>query len=177
MTSPNVPVAPAAAKILGISADPNYQRPPPPRARQFNSYDNREMSPPPPGGGSRLFDPYSTVYMGPPNTSSISPLTSKYVDPIAGIYLGPPEPAARSAGGTGRPTAAPPAPSANIYRDPDFAEVEYNRGLRPAAQQQPMAGQFGGGGMPHPPPAPGFQPPLPGSFQPSSYPSGNRRIN
>lgn len=142
---------------------------------------------PPPTGGNRLFDPYA-VYMGPPNTSAISPLTSKYVDPVAGIYLGPPEPPATrpantAPGGVGGGGGGPafmgggggPGPSgargggppqSNIYRDPDFAEVEFNRGLKP---QGMPGGQFGN--MP-PPPQPGFQP----GFQPSSYPSGNRRL-
>lgn len=169
VTSPNVPVAPAAAKILGISADPNYQRPPPPRVRQFNPYDNREMSPPP-AAGTRLFDPYA-VYMGPPNTSAISPLTSQYVDPVAGIYLGPPDPPARN---TNQPPAGPGfiaagarggPPPPNVYRDPDFAEVEYNRGLKTQTMGQQQFSTM--------PPQPGFQP----GFQPSSYPSGNRRMN
>jgi hypothetical protein len=203
VTSPNVPVAPAAAKILGISADPNYQRPPPPSIRPFNPYDNhREMSPPPGVTNRQLFDPSYAVYMGPPNTSTISPQTSQYVDPVAGIYLGPPEPPVRNTampgnnnsgmfmggGGGGFQQQRPPGgivqPQPPVYRDPEYAEVEFNRGLRPQQQpqqqqpQQMMGNQFnsmpsGPGGM-QKMPGPGF----PGFQQPmSSYPQNNRRMN
>ncbi len=151
VTSPNVPVAPAAAKILGISADPNYQRPPPPNLRKggggFNSYDQREMSPPP-NSTNRLYDHYS-VYMGPPNTN-ISPATSQYVDPVTGIYMGPPAPPQQKQQphppppNQGAPsslysnyTAQPPQqqpqrvnPNIMPYRDPEHNEMEFNRGLR-----------------------------------------------
>jgi hypothetical protein len=88
VTSPNVPVSPAAAKILGIAADPNYQRPPPPTAanRQFpNLYDQREMSPPFGTSQNRNMMDHYGIYMGPPNTSNISPSTSQFVDPITGM--------------------------------------------------------------------------------------------
>jgi hypothetical protein len=127
VTSPNVPVAPAAAKILGISADPNYQRPAPPNIRP---YGEREINP----QSNRLFDPYA-VYMGPPNTSKISPATSKFVDPVAGIYLGPP-----SVSQPAPPQLNQPMFSSgmnnnnqqrmNLYNDPEYNEVEFNRGLR-----------------------------------------------
>jgi hypothetical protein len=147
VTSPSVPVAPAAAKILGISADPNYQRPTPPNAQQsnrpYNPYE-REMSPPP-SNQNRLYDHYSML----------SPATSQFVDPITGIYMGPPAPSkqppqavnaqsmypgyntasagASAASRMNQPSA--PAP----YRDPEFSEMEFNRGLRvqsPHQQQQ-----------------------------------------
>ena len=87
VTSPNVPVSPAAAKILGIAADPNYQRPAPPTAanRQFpNLYDQREMQPPFGTNQNRMMLDHYGIYMGPPNTASISPSTSQFVDPITG---------------------------------------------------------------------------------------------
>lgn len=145
VTSPNVPVAPAAAKILGISADPNYQRPPPPNLRKgFNPYDQREMSPPP-SNQNRLMDHYS-VYMGPPNTSTISPQTAQYVDPATGIYMGPPT-APQNSQQKGAPNnntqlytnfnsnnqqQQTPRINPNIapYRDPEHNEMEFNRGLR-----------------------------------------------
>jgi voltage-dependent calcium channel beta-2 len=131
VTSPNVPVAPAAAKILGISADPNYQRPPPPNInanRQFNLYDQRELSPPP-NSQNRLYDHYG-IYMGPPNTSTISPATSQYVDPVTGIYLGPP-----TAPKTSNSTAQPMFTGFNTqqqrinpnpmpYRDPEHNDCD-----------------------------------------------------
>lgn len=149
VTSPNVPVAPAAAKKLGISADPNYQRPPPPpAAMRPYPYDRREMSPPPGGPGNRLYDHYS-VYMGPPNTSAISPATSQYVDPVTGIYLGPPAPAANAAANAPNAQNLPPQfgfntsqPPVQRYQDPEYTEVEFNRGLRPQPQpkmQPPQA--------------------------------------
>jgi hypothetical protein len=144
VTSPSVPVAPAAAKILGISADPNYQRPQPPNAQQsnrpYNPYE-REMSPPP-SNQNRLYDHYSML----------SPATSQFVDPITGIYMGPPAPPkqppqaanAQSMYPGYNPAAAsarmnqPSAPAP--YRDPEFSEMEYNRGLKvqshPQQQQQ-----------------------------------------
>lgn len=142
VTSPNVPVAPAAAKILGISADPNYQRPPPPNIsnRPFNPYD-REMSPPP-GNTNRLYDHYS-VYMGPPNTSTISPATSQFVDPVTGIYLGPPAPSKTTGPPNAQSVYAADYNSQRInqsqnmpYRDPEHNEAEFNRGLRAPQQQQ-----------------------------------------
>lgn len=148
VTSPNVPVAPAAAKILGISADPNYQRPPPPNVnRPFNPYE-REMSPPP-NNTNRLYDHYS-VYMGPPNTSTISPATSQYVDPVTGIYMGPPTaPAtnaktsnAQSMYSTQQQQQQQRINQAAPYRDPEHSEVEFNRGLRAPAQQQQQLQQF-----------------------------------
>ena len=61
VSAPNVPVAPAAAKKLGIAPDPNYQRPaPPPKTenRAFSPYDQRrDMASPEPG--NRLYDHYS----------------------------------------------------------------------------------------------------------------------
>ena len=164
VTSPNVPVSPAAAKILGIAADPNYQRPTPPAPnilgnRPFNPYTQRELSPPP-SNTNRLYDHYS-VYMGPPNTASLSPATSQFVDPITGIYLGPPD----SPAGNAQPTMPPGAklntqqqqtqqqqmygygqqpmqqrPNPAPYRDPEYSEAEFNRGLRTAGQtpQTPM---------------------------------------
>ena len=132
VTSPNVPVAPAAAKILGIPSDPYYQRPAPPNLQNRQQYNT-----------NRLYDHYS-VYMGPPNTSAISPATSQFVDPVTGIYLGP-------------PTAPKPQPNPAIgfnpalinqrvnqpapYRDPEYSEVEFNRGLR-TQQQHPQQPQF-----------------------------------
>jgi hypothetical protein len=153
VTSPIVPVAPAAAKILGISASTDYQRPPPPSMhppnRPFNPYDRRELSPPP-GNQNRLYDHYSNmVYMGPPNTSAISPATSQYVDPVTGIYLGPPAPSATKPQGATNAQNMPPQfgfntsqqqqqqqPQSRPYQDPEFSEVEFNRGLRPQPQQQ-----------------------------------------
>ena len=154
--SPNVPVAPAAAKILGISADPNYQRPVPPIVRSnkpYNMYE-REISPPS-NSTNRLYDHYS-VYMGPPNTN-ISAATSKYVDPVTGIYLGPPQ----TGSGQPPPSAGPSQQqhqAMNMYqqqqphrnnnnnnnnqniqqpfRDPEHNEMEYNRGLRSSNNDQ-----------------------------------------
>ncbi|CAF0771568.1 unnamed protein product [Brachionus calyciflorus] len=127
VTSPNVPVAPAAAKILGISADPNYQRPAPPNLQSRQQYNT-----------NRLYDHYS-VYTGPPNTATISPATSQYVDPVTGIYLGPPAPPKPQVNqvigynpGLMNQRINQPAP----YRDPEYSEVEFNRGLRPAQTQQ-----------------------------------------
>lgn len=123
VTSPNMPVAPAAAKILGLTVNPNYQRP---------QVHNK------PYNANRLYDHYS-VNSGPPNTATISPATSQYVDPITGIYMGPP---------------APPKPQTNpiiglnqslanqrlnqAYRDPEYSEDEFNRGVKPVPQQQPQ---------------------------------------
>ncbi len=152
VTSPNVPISPAAAKILGLTADPNYQRPPPNQLinRPFNPYTQREIAPAA-SNTNRLYDHYS-VYMGPPNTASLSPATSQYVDPITGIYLGPPEPpssnsapvpvASKPVYGAGlgaqqRQPPAPPQPSQpQPYRDPEYSEAEFNRGLRPQMNQQ-----------------------------------------
>lgn len=116
VTSPNMPVAPAAAKILGISAHPNYQRAQA-QAKPYNA--------------NRLYDHYS-VNAGPPNTAAISPATSQYVDPITGIYMGPPAPP--------KPIMALNAGLVNqrmnqAYRDPEYSEDEYNRGVRPVPQQ------------------------------------------
>lgn len=118
VTSPNMPVAPAAAKILGIAANPNYQRP---AAKPYNA--------------NRLYDHYS-VNSGPPNTATISPATSQYVDPITGIYMGPPAPP------TSQPSQIMGLNPALInqrmnptYRDPEYSEDEYNRGLRTLPQQ------------------------------------------
>lgn len=60
VSAPNVPVAPAAAKKLGIAADPNYQRPaPPPKtdSRTFSPYDQSRISSP--ESINRLYDHYS----------------------------------------------------------------------------------------------------------------------
>jgi hypothetical protein len=156
VTSPNVPVSPAAAKILGIAADPNYQRPAPPTAanRQFpNLYGQREMSPPFGQNQNRMMMDHYGIYMGPPNTNNISPSTSQFVDPITGIYMGPPQ-------GPGAVSAAPKNSSSNqqifpgfnpaqqqqqrniqqqsqvLYQDPEIHDVEYNRGLRTSHHQQ-----------------------------------------
>lgn len=160
VTSPNVPISPAAAKILGLAADPNYQRPAPNilANRPFNPYSQRELSPPT-ANTNRLYDHYS-VYMGPPNTASLSPATSQFVDPITGIYLGPPDapsgpgptsgpgkppnqmsnPSSSSSTLMGAYAPSPPQAAAMrasnqampVYRDPEYSEDEYNRGLRPS---------------------------------------------
>ena len=154
VTSPTVPVAPAAAKILGISADPNYQRPPPPSVHgarpPFNPLIQREMSPQA-SNTTRLYEHYGG-YMGQPNTN-ISPATSQYVDPVTGIYLGPPTAPVTINKGPGGPGPQSPmysnfqqqqqqqragAQQAPMpYRDPEHSEMEYNRGLRTNPQQQP----------------------------------------
>ena len=156
VTSPTVPVAPAAAKILGISADPNYQRPPPPSVHgarpPFNPLIQREMSPQA-SNTTRLYEHYGG-YMGQPNTN-ISPATSQYVDPVTGIYLGPPTAPVtinkQQPGGPAGPQSSmysnfqpqqrpggPPQQAAPMpYRDPEHSEMEYNRGLRTNPQQQP----------------------------------------
>jgi len=161
VSAPNVPVAPAAAKILGIQADPNYQRPAPPnlqhqqvmaqqqqqqqQQRQYNPYgDQRDLSPVP--NPNRFYDQYA-VYMGPANTSSVSAATSQFVDPVSGIYIPPLSPT------SSKPTSPlqqqqPSSsmysnynqkqqnPNSMVYRDPEFSDMEYNRGMRPQQQQQ-----------------------------------------
>jgi hypothetical protein len=59
VSAPNVPVAPAAAKKLGIAPDPNYQRPAPPSEmnRSFSPYDQGRISSP--ESVNRLYDHYS----------------------------------------------------------------------------------------------------------------------
>lgn len=134
VTSPTVPVAPAAAKILGISADPNYQRPPPPSIHgprpPFNPYVQREMSPPP-SNTNRLYDHYS-VYMGPPNTSNISPATSQYVDPVTGIYLGPPTASSSTSAKPGQNQAA----QSNMYSNNNNNYNNNNSNQPPQQQRQ-----------------------------------------
>jgi hypothetical protein len=175
VTSPNVPISPAAAKILGIAADPNYTRPTPPAPnilgnRPFNPYTQRELSPQA-SNTNRLYDHYSMHMPGP--SAGAAP-AAPFVDPVTGIYLGPPD----------SPTSSqPPQPPSKFsqpqqqqqqqpmynqgfnpqqhqqqqqqhqqqqqqqrpYRDPEYSEAEFNRGLRPTAgmanqqqQQQQM---------------------------------------
>lgn len=157
VSAPNVPVAPAAAKILGIQADPNYQRPAPPNIqqqqilqqnqRQFNPYgDQRDLSPVP--NPNRFYDQYA-VYMGPASTSNVSPATSQFVDPLSGIYIPPqiaPQPGS-SKPGSPQQQQQPMYPGYNpsqsvispqrsnnpnqmVYRDPEFSDMDYNRGVR-----------------------------------------------
>ena len=88
---------------------------------------------PPPGNQNRLYDHYS-VYMGPPNTSAISPATSQFVDPVTGIYMGPPNSQKPQPMYSGYNSQQRPNPNQNMnqapYRDPEFSEMEFNRGLR-----------------------------------------------
>lgn len=169
VSAPTVPVAPAAAKILGIQADPNYQRPAPPnlqhqqamaQQRQFNPYgDQRDLSPVP--NPNRFYDQYA-VYMGPASTSNISPQTSQFVDPASGIYI-PPQmtPPPMSSQPSSPQQQQQPMypgysnnqirqqqqqqqqnPNSMIYRDPEFSDMDFNRGMR-STQQQFNNDQFG----------------------------------
>jgi hypothetical protein len=156
VSAPNVPVAPAAAKKLGIAADPNYQRPaPPPKTdnRTFSPY-NQERGIASPEPGNRLYDHYSQPQQKNPSTSTNNSNytnynTQQYVDPSTGIYMGPPStsnsnlnnnnkntPSMYAVGGgynnnnnsTGmqRPNTILQQP----YRDPEFSDEEYNRGIQ-----------------------------------------------
>lgn len=60
VSAPNVPVAPAAAKKLGITASENYQRPAPPpniEHRAFSPYDQSRISSP--ESVNRMYDHYT----------------------------------------------------------------------------------------------------------------------
>ena len=204
VSAPNVPVAPAAAKILGIAADPNYQRPAPPnlqhqqvmqQQRQFNPYgDQRDLSPVP--NPNRFYDQYA-VYMGPANTAQISAATSQFVDPVSGIYI-PPQQAplpGSSKPGSPQQQQQPMYPGYNpsqqqqqqrpnpnsIYRDPEFSDMDFNRGVRSpqlandqfSNQQYGNVPQMRGGG------AANYANNRPGGYvtnQMSSNPNNNRRM-
>jgi hypothetical protein len=80
VSAPNVPVAPAAAKKLGIAADPNYQRPAPPpniEHRAFSPYDqNHQSRISSPESVNRMYDHYS------------QPQGKQFVDPGTGKFKG-----------------------------------------------------------------------------------------
>jgi len=79
VSAPNVPVAPAAAKKLGIAADPNYQRPAPPpniEHRAFSPYDQSHQSRiSSPESLNRMYDHYS------------QPQGRQYIDPGTGRFI------------------------------------------------------------------------------------------
>jgi len=132
VSAPNVPVAPAAAKKLGIAADPNYQRPaPPPKtdSRTFSPYDQSRISSP--ESINRLYDHYSQ-----PQGKN-----QQFVDPGTGIYMGPPSKSPpvnqqkmnyNNMGLQG----GIPMQNRQPIRDPEFSDEEYNRGIHHQQQQQ-----------------------------------------
>lgn len=130
VSAPNVPVAPAAAKKLGIAPDPNYQRPAPPPnngERAFSPYDQGRISSP--ESVNRLYDHYSNPQAKP----------QPFVDPGTGIYMGPPSRSPPQSqqqmsgynnniqgmqGGIQMQQRQP-----QPIRDPEFSDEEFNRGI------------------------------------------------
>lgn len=142
VSAPNVPVAPAAAKKLGIAPDPNYQRPAPPsEVRSFSPYDQGRISSP--ESVNRLYDHYS-------QPQGNKQQQQQYVDPGTGIYMGPPprsppiqqQPMFSGYNSPQFQGGMMPMQQRQQYqrppiRDPDYAEEEFNRGIPNHNQQQP----------------------------------------
>lgn len=163
VSAPNVPVAPAAAKKLGIAPDPNYQRPAPPgEPRAFSPFEQGRISSP--ESVNRLYDHYSQP----------SAKTQQYIDPGTGVYMGPPS---RSPPNIQQQQPIPhqyqhqqqqamysgynspgfqggiPMIQRQPIRDPEFSDEEYNRGINrgnepgqynamPVAQYNRMNNQY-----------------------------------
>lgn len=137
------PVSPAAAKILGISADPNFpsQHAPQMASRMTNVYDQRELSPPasafqPPSRTQDSGSYYYGIYMGPagamtndtPPPNQLNQINQmKPFQPPQNLYGVPSNPAMRQ--------NLPP--SQVFVHDPDHAEVERDRGIRPGQTNIP----------------------------------------
>jgi hypothetical protein len=161
VSAPNVPVAPAAAKKLGIAADPNYTRPAPPPSiehRAFSPYDQSRISSP--ESVNRMYDHYSQ-----PQGKQ-----AQYIDPGTGIYMGPPttqnpqqqqhQQQMFQSSGYQSPTLQGGIPmmqqqhqqqlqqqqqQRHPLRDPEFSDEEYNRGISHQGknnQQQQHGQQF-----------------------------------
>ena len=72
---------------------------------------------------------YKGIYMGPPQPQNV--VNKPPLNPAGGGMY--------SAYGGGGGNQQRQMPSAAPYRDPEFAEAEYNRGLRNPTQQQQLA--------------------------------------
>lgn len=125
VSAPNVPVAPAAAKKLGIAPDPNYQRQAPDQSRISS-----------PESGNRLYDHYSQTQV------------KQYVDPGTGIYMGPPprtpvpnpQNQSQMFSGYNSPgfQGGIPMQQRHPIRDPEFSDEEFNRGIHGGYNMQPQ---------------------------------------